>query len=426
MIYNLRSIQEELAQLSGKGRGRLVVLTGARQTGKSTLAKALHPDWGIVSLDSPLERSVYQDYTPAQWIRQYPRLVLDEVQKAPELFDTMKACYDRESDMRMLLLGSSQVLLMKGVRESLAGRAVIRELFPFTLCESLGLGNRPSLLQGLLENPDRLSEHLASLSPDSTLRPEYADSLEAWKHLAQWGGMPPVHQPDWSDTERGEWLHDYCLTYLQRDLGDLAQLQRLEPFVRAQKIAAHRTAQCVNYADMARGADISPVTMKQFLRYLELSYQVVLLPAWTRNPEKRLSKMPKLHFLDPGVRRAVIGKRGESDGKEFESLLFAEVFKCLKNARLPWEVSHLRTADGREVDLLLEHETGFIALECKQTRQVDGSDFRHLHDLEPILNKPILGKFVVSMSPRISVDVSGSCPVAALPAPLLFQPLSLR
>ena len=421
-MYILRSIQNEALHLSEKERGRLVVLTGARQTGKSTLAKALHPEWAVVSLDSPRERAVYLDYTPAQWIRQYPRLILDEIQKAPELFDTLKTCYDRDENMRMLMLGSSQVLLMKGVRESLAGRAVIRELFPFTLAESLGRGDQATLLEQWLASPGRIRDCLAGLAPDSTLKPAHAESLAAWQHLACWGGMPSVHQAGWTDTDRTEWLHDYCLTYLQRDLGDLAQLQRLEPFVRAQKIAAHRTAQCVNYADMARAADIPPVTMKQFLRYLELSYQVVLLPAWTRNPEKRLSKMPKLHFLDPGIRRAVLNQQGETHGAEFESLVFAETHKILKNTRAPWEAFHLRTADGRKVDLLLEHESGLIALECKQTRQVNSSDFRHLHDLETLLDKPVLAKIVLSMDPRLSVDLSGSCPVCALPAPLLFQP----
>lgn len=376
----------------------------------------------MVSLDSPPERVVYLDYTPAQWIRQYPRLILDEVQKAPELFDTMKACYDRSPDMNMLLLGFSQVLLMKGVRESLAGRAVIRELFPFTLCEILGRGNQPSLLQDLLATPEDIEHRLAAIPPDVSLEMSYAESLGAWQHLARWGGMPSVQASDWTDTDRGEWLNDYCLTYLQRDLGDLAQLQRLEPFVRAQKVAAHRTAQCVNYADMARTADISPVTMKQFLNYLELSYQVVLLPAWTRNPEKRLSKMPKLHFLDPGIRRAVLNTRGDPGGAEFESLVFAEAFKCIKNTRHPWDLFHLRTADGREVDLLLENDCGYIALECKQTRQVNPTDFRHLQDLETLLDKPVLAKIVLSMDPRVSVDSSGACPLCALPAPLLFQP----
>jgi len=422
MNYILRSIQSEMKILAERERGRLVVLTGARQTGKSTLAGALHPDWQAVSLDSPLERTVYLKYTPAQWQGQYPRLILDEVQKAPELFETVKACYDRFEEMRILLLGSSQVLLMKGVRESLAGRAVIRELFPLTLAERLGAGDKPSLLQLLLSKPQEISERLRTLNPDITLKSEYADATEQWRAGLVWGGMPAIQHPGWSEQDRREWLHDYCLTYLQRDLGDLAQLERLEPFVRAQKVAAHRTSACVNYADMARAADVSPVLMKQFLRYLEISYQVVLLPAWTRNPEKRLSKMPKLHFVDSGIRRALLGKQGDPDGAEFESHVFSEVFKCLKNQRLPWEYSHLRTADGREVDLLLEHETGVIALECKQTPRVSSVDFRHLRDLESIVSKPILCKILVSMDPRPQLDLNGSCPIWAIPAPLLFQP----
>lgn len=132
------------------------------------------------------------------------------------------------------------------------------------------------------------------------------------------------------------------------------------------------------------------------MRYLELSYQVLMLPAWYRNAEKRLAKQPKLHFLDPGIRRAILRKRGATDGTEFESAVAAEIYKQCRNARLPLTFWHLRTADGREVDLLIEREDGFVAVEVKQTERVSPVDFRHLRGLEEILDKPLLLGLVVS------------------------------
>ena len=118
--------------------------------------------------------------------------------------------------------------------------------------------------------------------------------------------MPAIAGPDWSLEDGRDWLKDYRKTYLERDLLDLARLDRLEPFARAQKAAALRSSQPVNFADLARLSDVSAPTAKQFMRYLEMSYQVFWLPAWSRNLEKRLSKRPKLHFVDS---RPAAGRR---------------------------------------------------------------------------------------------------------------------
>jgi len=376
------------------------VLTGARQTGKSTLARAAFSDYPVIDLDSPVEREVYERLGPSEWIDRYPRAIIDEAQKLPAVFETVKACYDRDPDVRYLLLGSSQILLLGGVRETLAGRVARAELYPFTLPELAtdGAPDEPgrSLLIDLLE-ADRPAEALADLvAPDHSLDPGFATARRCFEDYLVFGGMPAVHSPGWSDRDRFDWLRDYHATYLQRDLADLARIDRLEPFVRAQRAAALRAGMPVNFSELARLADVSPPTAKQFMRYLEISYQVAWLPAWFRNPEKRLAKQPKLHFVDPGIRRAVLGKRGEADGAEFEGAIVAEVFKQCRTARLPVELHHLRTVDGREVDLLVEREDGFLAFECKQTRRVAPADFRHLRRLEELLDKRLLLGLVVS------------------------------
>jgi predicted AAA+ superfamily ATPase len=247
----------------------------------------------------------------------------------------------------------------------------------------------------------------ALLPPALPVSREDSENQRAWNYFQRWGGMPAILGEEWSDDDRFEWLQDYQDTYLQRDLGDLARLDRLEPFVRAQKAAAAKASQTVNFSHLARLSDVAPSTARQFVQYLEISFQVFLLPAWFRNQEKRLAKQPRLHFFDPGIRRAILRKRGDVDGAEFEDAVVAEIHKQCRSARLPVEFHHLRTADGREVDLLLEREDGFIAVECKQASKVSPTDFRHLKDVERILDKPLLLGLVVSEDPVPRVVLEG-------------------
>jgi len=158
-----------------------------------------------------------------------------------------------------------------------------------------------------------------------------------------------------------------------------------------------------------------------FIHYLEISYQVKMIPAWTRNHEKRLSKMPKLHFLDSGVRRSILKKRGATDGHEFESVVTAEIIKILETQRLPWELYHLRTSDGREIDLLLEHERGFIAIECKMTDNTTPYEARHFKELTHILDKPLLLNLVVSKDPQVKTLTDAGTPTFNISAPQLFS-----
>lgn len=424
MLLKSRLIQNGIIDLHAKDRGRLLVLTGARQTGKSTLAQLAFPDYPVINLDAPVEREAYARMSPEQLMVRFPRAVLDEAQKLPEIFETVKAAYDRSEEVRYVLLGSSQILLMDRVRETLAGRVALRELFPFSLPELMldqeGVAPAPSALTAALGAgaPGEVLSKLAA--PHRSVSEQAARAAIAWEAFGRWGGMPPLHTRGWGDEDRFEWLQDYQATYLQRDLRDLARLSRLEPFVRAQRAAALRTAQTVNFSDLGRFAGVSPPTAREFLRYLEISYQVVLLPGWHRNLEKRLVKQPKLHFLDPGVRRAILRQRGEIGGAEFESAVVAEVLKQIRTARLPLDPFHLRTTDGREVDLVLEREDGYVALECKQAAKVVPSDFRHLRGLGQILDKPLLAGAVVSEDPECARVSGGDGPLFKLWAPALL------
>lgn len=378
-------------------------MTGARQVGKTTLAREAFPDHHLVNFDAPAERAVYESLTPADWIARYPRAIIDEAQKLPSIFDTIKACYDRDPDVRYVLLGSSRILLMKSVGETLAGRAALTELFPFSLAEltnPAGEAPRESRFSKLLgaADPEALFREL--FPPHLALEEETAQARMMWERFLERGAMPPIAASDWSEEDCVEWLRDYQSTYLQRDLADLSRLDRLEPFVRAQRAVALRVGQPLSFAEIARLAGISPPTASQFVRYLEISYQVSSLPAWFRNESKRLTKRPKLVFLDPGLQRVVAGTRGETTGAQYEGAVAAEATKQIRMARLPVELFHLRTADGREVDLLLEREDGYIAIESKRSARTHAMDFKNMTGLEEILDKPLLLGLVVSNDPN--------------------------
>ena len=417
-----RRLSAGITALHGRPRGRLTVLSGARQTGKSTLVRAAFPDHDYIDFDAPTERAVWARLTPADWIARHPRAILDEAQKLPEVFDTIKAVYDRAPQSRYVLLGSSQILLLDRVRESLAGRAALRELFAFSVAElAAGPGapvRTPPVEELLVGDP---AEVLDGIAPERALNPRAASATGAWERFLRWGGMPALHAEDWTDGDRWEWLQDYQSAYLQRDLRDLARIDRLEPFVRAMQAAALRSSQPINFSELARLAGVAPQTARQFVHYLEVSYQVVMLPAWYRNAEKRLTKRPRVHFLDPGIRRCILNRRGDPDGTDVESGVVAEFVKCVRTNRLPVQLHHLRTHDQREVDLLIERDDGYIAVEIKQAQRVASPDARGFRGLDAILDKPLLAGLVLShdTAPR-RLEADGLPPTWAIPIPLLF------
>jgi predicted AAA+ superfamily ATPase len=398
MHYKARLLSKRMSALHKRSRGRIIVLTGPRQTGKTTLASKLFPDHALLSMEDPVVRPEYSRLTAKDWAVRYPRAVIDEVQKLPPLMETIKACYDQYPEVRYILLGSSQIMVMKKIRETLAGRVAIQDLLPLTLPELMTEGWEEDpiesrLIRWLSDGPARDPGDLLQevLGADE----RHAEAKQQWEYYLEWGGMPALVRPDFTPEDRRNWLADYFTTYLQRDLSDLGRLDDLEPFVRAQQAVALKTSKTINYSELGRLAGVTSPTAKKFLRYLEISYQVIALPAFYRNEEKRLSKQPKIVFLDPGVRRGVLRKGGVPDGLEWESAVISEIFKQIKSKDLAVSFYHVRTFDGSEVDLLLECEEGFVAVECKMTRQAASSDFRGLRALPSILDRPLLAGLLV-------------------------------
>ena len=391
-----RQMEMQVKKMKDRKTGRIMVFTGARQVGKTTLVRQVLDDYVYLSIEDPVTSPTYLQLTAGQWHELYPKAVLDEVQKLPELVESIKATYDQFPDVRYALLGSSQLLLLQKVRESLAGRCTIFTLYPLTLPELLTNSwddeIQPSAWQRLLQQPGQKP----SFWPSFVLDPAMPKKAKAWAYYQRFGGYPALVDEEMTDDERYLWLKDYVRTYLERDVRDLASFRDLEPYVKLQRALALQTGQTVNISGLATALGISSKTVSRYLEYLRLSYQTVTLQPWQRNLNKRLVKTPKIHYREYGVLQAVLQKRGGMTGAEFESLVVTELYKQAQNVLSDAVFYHLRTHDGKEVDLLVELQDGYIAFEIKMAEHVAKTDARHLMDLDAILDKPIIHAFVLS------------------------------
>jgi predicted AAA+ superfamily ATPase len=396
---NNRRILEYAKKMSQSPLGRILVFTGARQTGKTTLSREAFPEYPCLSIEDPVLREQYARFTASQWRELYPRAALDEVQKKPELIESIKAVYDQWPEPRYLLLGSSQLLLLEKVRESLAGPCVIVELYPLTIPELATSGWSDPVRDSFFQRSFLSPEKLPGMPPSFLLDPRYPLKKAAWDHYLRFGGYPALTNGELSDEERYIWLREYVRTYLERDIRDLASFRDLEPVIKLQEYLANMTAQILNVSAAAAELGLSVKTVQRYIRYFELSYQVISLPAWSRNPHKRLVRAPKLHYLDNGVLQGVLRKKGGLTGHEFESLVIAEIYKQIRCLGAGARLYHLHTHDGFEVDLLIELEGGYMAGEIKMSEKVREQDARHLRKLADFLDKPLLQGFLISQDP---------------------------
>lgn len=398
-----RTLLGALEKKADSPLNRIIAVTGARQTGKTTLVKKAAKGYSYISMDDPTVRPQYARMSAAELYRLHPRAVVDEVQKLPAFVESIKAVHDQYANARYVLTGSSQILLLEKVRESLAGRVELLELYPLTLPELLTKSwsmpvAESRLVQWLRNTGVAPGEVFLGIPQEES---GWAESKAAFEMYCELGGMPVLSQKGIGEEDKRQWLTDYIRTYLQRDVRDLANIRDLEPFTLAQQAAAQHTGCLVNFSDLGRLAAISSVTAKRFVSYLELSYQVMLLRPWFRNPNKRLVKAPKLHFVDPGIQRALVRRTGELTGREFESAVVAEIVKQVRNARINAQFHHLHTADGKEIDLLLELPDCYVAIEIKMAHRVSTADARHFRGLDGILDKPLAVGLVVSRDPAI-------------------------
>lgn len=379
MSDNIQLYRHLMVRMPDASRRRLVILTGARQTGKTTLARAVYPDLRYVNLDAPENREAVRAIASAAWARDMGAAILDEAQKEPVVFEKVKYAYDDGVLSFSVLLGSSQILLLKKIRETLAGRVSLFELWPLMMSEIAAAGKVPSPpLVDRLFSEASLKDVFADI-PGILLDREDEAARRAESHLLQWGGMPGLLTL--SDDERRQWLKDYGFTYLERDLGDLARLDDLSPFRKFQQLTALRSGCLLNYSELARDAAVSVDTARRYLEYLRLSYQTLLLPPYRVNLTSAVIKTPKVYWLDVGLLRSLSGMRGAVTGEIYETMVVGELMKWMKTAGRDGELTFYRTRSGLEVDILLETAAGVVGMEIKNRRVIAPKDVTALREV---------------------------------------------
>ncbi|MBN1422252.1 MAG: ATP-binding protein [Planctomycetes bacterium] len=388
---------------------RLVVLTGARQVGKTTLARDRYEkDLRYLNLDSPDERSRLRAVPAEAWSRVLGPAILDEVQKEPGLIEKVKWAYDAGQLGFSVLLGSSRILLLDQVRESLAGRVFLFELWPLTVAELVpyfgaGALRRPSLVaiaeEAVVEGRDRLPSILEP-HVDGAVGPDVGWCRAAVQHVLDWGGLPALlqYEPD----DRLPWLESYQATYLERDLADLARLRDLDAFHTCHRLAAARAGCILSYSGLARDAGLPVTTVRRYLRYLEISYQTSCLEAWRGNRTVRLVKSPKLLWIDGGIQRVLSGQLGGLTGRQYESAITSQILVTLRSLGMRLDASYLRTVGGLEVDLLLEGQDALLALEFKNRPSVDRRDATSIERARSLLDRKYRGGLVVYRGDRVA------------------------
>lgn len=329
--------RDAAATLKRLARGfPIVALTGPRQSGKTTLAKAVFADKPYISLENPDERE-FAERDPRRFLTRFPDgAIFDEVQRCPQLLSWLQGLVDERGRMGdFILTGSAQFDLISGVTQSLAGRVGRVELLPLTARELAGA--------------QRLSGKLDEV-------------------LFQ-GAYPALFD---RDLLPDDWFPNYVATYLERDVRQMIAVRDLTQFQRFVRMCAARSGQLLNLAALGVDCGISAVTAREWLSVLEASYLVMRLPPYHRNFGKRLVKTPKLYFLDVGLLTWLLGIRDAKSiathaarGALFETWIVSEFIKQRYNAGQAADLYFWRDNTGHEVDLLYETTQGLQAIEIK-------------------------------------------------------------
>lgn len=360
----------------------VVLLNGARQTGKSTLVQALSAEHGrrYLTMDDRVTLAAAKGDPDGFIAGLKGAVTLDEVQRAPELFLAIKADVDRNRKPgRFLLTGSANVLLLPDIADSLAGRMEVLSLWSLSNAEIAG-DSATNLADWLFDG----SIEALNISP--------CDRVQLVEKLLA-GGYPEAVSRSLA-RRRAAWFDSYLQAIMQRDVRDLARVEQLTEIPNLIQLLATRSASLLNFAELSRSSGLPQTTLKRYFSLLETLFLVYRLPSWERNPGKRLVKAPKVFLPDSGLLAHLAGLSQESlmsaaglPGGLVETFVLSELLKHLAFSEKRLTLWHYRTQSNIEVDFVLENRLGKLTgIEVKASSNVSGKDFkglRHLKETEP-------------------------------------------
>jgi hypothetical protein len=366
-----RSISGRLEHLAATRP--VVLLTGARQTGKSSLLKRLFPEADYVTFDHLHEVEAAEQSPSAFLAAHRGQTVLDEIQYVPELFRELKIVVDQERKAfgRWILTGSQRYELMDTITESLAGRVSILNLETLSAEELRSFGH------------ERLADHV-------------------WL-----GGYPELWAHERID--RNDYFESYLRTYLERDLKRLVDVKKISDFRRFIRIIASRVGQLLNYRDVSRDVGVSDATIRKWIHALELSGVIYLLPPFFANIGKRLTKSPKLYFADHGLACHLLGIDGKQAwaghgqrGNLWESFVMMELIKT--HGLTPGDdLFFYRDQSGSEIDFVIRSAGGLTLVEAKSTERIDRSRLG-FDKVAPLLSKGGAGEITQLVAHNLASD----------------------
>ena len=362
-----REVKERIKKINNTFR--VLVVTGPRQVGKTTLLESMMPkNMTKVSLDDETLRKEAQE-NPKIFLDSYSTpLFIDEVQYAPQLFPYIKMKVDKNKERGQYWLSGSQLFdLMKNVTESLAGRAGIVKMNSFTYSE-------------ILQNSQK-----EIFDPQKLKQKEYIDVNKIFERIFN-GGMPELY--DIKDMDRNDFYYSYINTYIEKDIKKIKNIGNIESFKKFMRDIAIRTGTTLNYSDIANDVGVAVNTIKDWVSILVSTGIIYLLEPYSSNKLKRLTHMPKIIFMDSGLacylanwENAKALQLSEISGHFFESYVVSELIKSYDNKGINLEISHFRNKETEEIDLILFKNNTLYPLEIKKTanpRKDMIKNFRHL------------------------------------------------